>query len=335
MSVKALDINSTAENIVTAIDEIVIATTYNGNTNTSDKITIGELSILTSSLKKIATLLPSLVSNDTVTDGFMDCVDNLIDDTNSDAWKSETDSTNAEQILSAIDSIAEALTVTAEQDGKRLITKKNIAIQAQLFSDCGMIFPDSFESFDQDWINQAKSSIRIQSQSLSNSTEAYVVTAAIYRNMSDILPNTYYVTNENRSEKKDDTEKKVKINGPVLAMTIPSHLSRSLDSPITITFEHYNNNLTAPVCVFWQYQSDSQGFWSDDGCRINSTNASSTVCECNHLTNFAVLMSPFQQVDEVGSSSESMVLHIVSIVGISTSILCLIATIVIHFALWK
>ncbi|XP_053397807.1 adhesion G protein-coupled receptor L3-like [Mercenaria mercenaria] len=335
MSVEALDLNSSSEDIVTAINDIASVTSQTGIANASDKITNGELAILTSSLKKIATLLPSqLVSNDTVTDRFIGCVDNLIDDTNIDTWKSETDSTSAEQILSAIDSIAEALTVTAEQDEKRLITKKNIAIQAQLLSDGVMVFPDSVESFDQDWINQTKSSIRIQSQSSSNSTEAYVATAVIYRNMSGILPNTYSVTGETISERKD-TEKKVKINGPVLAMTIPSHLSRSLDSPITITFEHYNNNLTAPICVFWQYKSDSQGFWSDDGCRNKSTNTSSTVCECDHLTNFAVLMSPFQPVDEVGSSSETMVLHIVSIVGISTSILCLIATFVIHFALWK
>ncbi|RUS86609.1 hypothetical protein EGW08_005625, partial [Elysia chlorotica] len=32
------------------------------------------------------------------------------------------------------------------------------------------------------------------------------------------------------------------------------------------------------------------GFWSQDGCRVVRTNRSHTKCECDHLTNFAVLM---------------------------------------------
>ena len=32
------------------------------------------------------------------------------------------------------------------------------------------------------------------------------------------------------------------------------------------------------------------GRWSQDGCRLVYGNRSHTVCECDHLTNFAVLM---------------------------------------------
>ena len=42
-----------------------------------------------------------------------------------------------------------------------------------------------------------------------------------------------------------------------------------------------------PVCVFWDLESSA---WSDSGCRVLVTNKSRTVCECNHLTNFALLM---------------------------------------------
>ena len=31
------------------------------------------------------------------------------------------------------------------------------------------------------------------------------------------------------------------------------------------------------------------GHWSTDGCVVHKTNATHTVCHCNHLTDFAVL----------------------------------------------
>ena len=33
------------------------------------------------------------------------------------------------------------------------------------------------------------------------------------------------------------------------------------------------------------------GQWSDFGCEVVDTNVTHTVCSCNHLTNFAVLMN--------------------------------------------
>lgn len=40
------------------------------------------------------------------------------------------------------------------------------------------------------------------------------------------------------------------------------------------------------------------GHWSTDGCTPNKdkSNENKTVCECTHLTNFAILMSPFAEV---------------------------------------
>ena len=39
--------------------------------------------------------------------------------------------------------------------------------------------------------------------------------------------------------------------------------------------------------------------WSEDGCYVESTNRSHTICMCNHLTNFAILMDI---IDETNSS---------------------------------
>ena len=36
--------------------------------------------------------------------------------------------------------------------------------------------------------------------------------------------------------------------------------------------------------------------WDTRGCRMVNTTTNSTTCECNHLTNFAILMSPWVEV---------------------------------------
>ena len=42
-----------------------------------------------------------------------------------------------------------------------------------------------------------------------------------------------------------------------------------------------------PKCVYWDYLSN---YWSQDGCKVLDSNRTHTQCQCNHLTNFALLM---------------------------------------------
>ena len=44
----------------------------------------------------------------------------------------------------------------------------------------------------------------------------------------------------------------------------------------------------SPKCVYWDYLSN---YWSENGCKVLETNQTHTRCQCNHLTNFALLMS--------------------------------------------
>ena len=46
-------------------------------------------------------------------------------------------------------------------------------------------------------------------------------------------------------------------------------------------------NMTG-YCAFWNY---TEGVWSTDGCLATFGNDSQTHCTCNHLTNFAILIS--------------------------------------------
>lgn len=51
-------------------------------------------------------------------------------------------------------------------------------------------------------------------------------------------------------------------------------------------------NLSTPQCVWW---NRTRLQWSSYGCVVGSHNTTHTVCHCNHLTYFAVLMDVHHQ----------------------------------------
>ena len=68
--------------------------------------------------------------------------------------------------------------------------------------------------------------------------------------------------------------------------------------------------------------------WSEEGCRVLRYNTTHTICECDHLTNFAVLMDVHATPL---SYPHHLALSIITYVGCVISIVCLLlATIVFH-----
>ena len=67
------------------------------------------------------------------------------------------------------------------------------------------------------------------------------------------------------------------------------------------------------------------GEWSNEGCIATVFNASHTVCECNHLTHFAILLSPvpldlFEKV--------ALSLEVIGYTGVSISMVAMAITII-------
>ena len=56
------------------------------------------------------------------------------------------------------------------------------------------------------------------------------------------------------------------------------------------------------------YCSGGKGAWATDGCRLHSYKDGLAVCLCNHLTNFAILMSPVDS-SEIVSECFSFIYH--------------------------
>ncbi len=76
----------------------------------------------------------------------------------------------------------------------------------------------------------------------------------------------------------------------------------------------------------------STGEWSDRNCSRNDdlSNISVTVCECTHLTHFAILLSASPQNLSTGVT---LSLEVIGYVGVSVSLVAMAITIITFLAL--
>uniref|UniRef100_A0A8C6Q1P7 Adhesion G protein-coupled receptor D1 n=1 Tax=Nothobranchius furzeri TaxID=105023 RepID=A0A8C6Q1P7_NOTFU len=83
--------------------------------------------------------------------------------------------------------------------------------------------------------------------------------------------------------------------------------------------------LTHVSVVCFTHILSKEGVWSNEGCVRSEGNMSYSVCLCNHLTNFAILM---QVVPLELTTDHKMALSTIGYIGCSISIFCLTITLV-------
>ncbi|XP_034966225.1 adhesion G protein-coupled receptor F5 isoform X2 [Zootoca vivipara] len=117
------------------------------------------------------------------------------------------------------------------------------------------------------------------------------------------------------------------VNGLVMTTLINASSRLSQDFRIIMTFSKDNKTLKNPRCVFWNFSfSEDGGGWDNTGCE-SIEKGDNVTCSCNHLTSFSILMSPGHDPWDT--------LDYMSYIGVSISILSLVACIGIEFAVWK
>ncbi|XP_062267964.1 adhesion G-protein coupled receptor F3-like [Platichthys flesus] len=88
------------------------------------------------------------------------------------------------------------------------------------------------------------------------------------------------------------------------------------------------NNAQKLHCVFWDTNIKD---WSETGCRVerdsNHSDGNHTLCKCNHLTSFAVLMSK--------SDTPNLDLDTITYVGLAVSICSLVILLIIEALVWS
>lgn len=107
---------------------------------------------------------------------------------------------------------------------------------------------------------------------------------------------------------------------------ISATLENNSDSSLQIQLDFPKDQLNPnkPFCVFW---NTTKRTWSDAGCVVKIDDENHTICECNHLTSFSVLMSK--------SNIPNAVLDTITTVGLSVSICSLLIFLIIEFLVWS
>ena len=111
-----------------------------------------------------------------------------------------------------------------------------------------------------------------------------------FKQLDEILSKGDKKMNSQRSFHQLNTSPKQVLNSRVISASLVrgKHIQLPVSAPVRVSLKHLREEgMGNPVCVFWDLESSA---WSDSGCRVLVTNKSRTVCECNHLTNFALLM---------------------------------------------
>lgn len=113
------------------------------------------------------------------------------------------------------------------------------------------------------------------------------------------------------------------INSKVISASLGKGRHIQLSEPVTICLKHLRTeNVTNPSCVFWDYTMSS---WSEEGCHVDKTNHTHTICKCEHLTNFAILMDV--QATYLPPTHQ-MALQIITYIGCIISVICLVLAII-------
>ncbi|XP_065497244.1 adhesion G protein-coupled receptor G3 [Caloenas nicobarica] len=82
------------------------------------------------------------------------------------------------------------------------------------------------------------------------------------------------------------------LDNTVVGITVGETSISGLQNPVQLTFAHRQlPRGVTPQCVFWDLSKGQAGGWSSSGC-VTQPEDKGTVCSCNHLTFFTLLLNP-------------------------------------------
>ncbi|XP_016098116.1 G-protein coupled receptor 126-like [Sinocyclocheilus grahami] len=129
------------------------------------------------------------------------------------------------------------------------------------------------------------------------------------------------------------------LNSYVVASSVGNFTIKNLQDPVKIEIAHLEYQRDPKrLCVFWDFSLQSEdriGGWNSEGCEVSpESNSNRTVCLCNHLTHFGILMDisgASAQIDE----KNNRVLTFITYIGCGISAIFSAATLLTYIAFEK
>nr|XP_034314353.1 adhesion G protein-coupled receptor E1 isoform X4 [Crassostrea gigas] len=299
-------------------------------TSSTNELSAGDLSSSLDILEKIVDISNSTGST-IEKEVFYAVIDNVLSVNNSKSWTTVSEKTqkDASSILKNMERLSEVVirsdNITATQfRGSNF----ELTINQTKIDESGLRFPDVSTNNLSGSSEQTPTYFVLPKQD-SKTEKAINYVAVIYKTMSNILPSDSDSSDQIRRDLDQTSTKEEFVNSPILSLTTQNDLG-VLIPPLNLTFGHVyineSSNMQA-VCVSWDFTKNK---WTERGCKMNQSDNKRTVCQCNHLTNFAILMRPYSPATEDKQSLKTM-----SLVGVILSIFFTALTCVIYTMTWR
>jgi hypothetical protein len=184
----------------------------------------------------------------------------------------------------------------------------------QLINNSG----DNISSFD----------VQLPRSIFQNGKNATRISSGIFANSALFQPRKAYLTQTG--------EVFTLVGSSVLSISVLGTTISGLDDSDRLEIEFSKTEFAAAEgkkasCRFWNFTNDeSFGGWDDSGCVLLSENQTTAVCQCNHLTHFALLLDISPEKDTGPPTVNDQILTWVSYIGGCICIVCLVITIAVN-----
>ncbi|XP_053830039.1 adhesion G-protein coupled receptor G6 isoform X3 [Vidua macroura] len=134
-----------------------------------------------------------------------------------------------------------------------------------------------------------------------------------------------------------DAENSANLTSFVVACSIGNLTIQDLQDYVKVTIKHTKiQEDPKPTCVFWDMNKNGgSGGWNPAGCQVDAeSNENETVCLCNHLTHFGVLMDLQRTVTQIDPQN-TKVLTFITYIGCGISAIFSAATLLTYIAFEK
>ncbi|XP_030058140.1 adhesion G-protein coupled receptor G2 isoform X2 [Microcaecilia unicolor] len=123
----------------------------------------------------------------------------------------------------------------------------------------------------------------------------------------------------------------------VISSSVANITLTNLKEDVTVILKtnRQPNQENNPVyCVFWNFSADGGlGNWSSEGCTVTSSTINQTICKCNHLTSFGVLLDLSRNSNI--PPEHLLILTFITYIGCGLSAIFLSVTLVTYLAFEK
>ncbi|XP_064025175.1 adhesion G-protein coupled receptor G6 isoform X3 [Pogoniulus pusillus] len=173
-----------------------------------------------------------------------------------------------------------------------------------------------------------------------NALASVVLPPSLLKNLSqdefEIISRAQF-TFFNKNGLFQDAENPANLTSFVVACSIGNVTIQDLQDYVKVTIKHTKiQEEPKPTCVFWDMNKNGgNGGWNPEGCQVGTeSNENETVCLCNHLTHFGVLMDLQRAVTEIDTQN-TKVLTFITYIGCGVSAIFSAATLLTYIAFEK